>query len=100
MGENGKPKLRLIRGDGEDPLVHSDNLNPNGIPRPRHLLPAAGTPRTPMVNTPPKRTQKGRGASGNVRPSSSQETYVESDPTPPQGTVRPKRLRVVKDGKE
>jgi hypothetical protein len=25
---------------------------------------------------------------------------VESDPTPPQGTVRPKRLRVVKDGKE
>ena len=99
MGENEKPKLRLIRGGAEDPLVHSDNANPHGISRPGYLLPSAGTPRKPVVQGSTQVSKKGRGNAGAARPSSSKETYVESDPTPSKGTIRPKRLNVIKGGK-
>lgn len=99
MGENQRPKLRLIRG-GAGQTDSGDHANPYGMPRPSHLLPASGAPRKPVVQPGAQVSQKGRGDESTARPSGSKETYVEPDPTPAKGTVRPKRLRVIKGGKE
>lgn len=92
MNENKRPRLRLIRG-GASSTDSGDHANPHGIPRPSHLLSPAGSPRPhtspdhPSLGIPPL----------NV---SGEGPYIEPDPTPPHGIERPKRLRVIKGGKE
>ena len=94
MGENKNPKLKVIPGSAGEP-DSSDYASPYGMPRPHYVLPPAGSSRPRMSpNHPSLRVRESPAVAPGNGP------YVEPDPTPPQGMVRPKRLRVIKGEKE
>lgn len=93
MDEQERPKLRLIRG-GAGATDSGDHADPHGMPRPGGYVLRKGRTQKPVEST--QGDQPPTGTEG----STVSEPYIEPDPTPPYGTVRPKQFKVIKGEKE